>query len=104
VLDPTPLVLALVADRDAGVPAAALAAGFHEAFGSAAATLAAELAGASGLDTVVLTGGVFQNVRLTEVVEAGLRGCDLHVLGHRRIPTNDGGISVGQAAVAAWAG
>ncbi|MCB1015764.1 MAG: hypothetical protein KDB10_11690, partial [Acidimicrobiales bacterium] len=48
----------------------------------------------------VLTGGVFQNVRLTEVVAAGVEAAGLTVLRHRTVPPNDGGISVGQAAVA----
>jgi hydrogenase maturation protein HypF len=55
-----------------------------------------------GLDTVALTGGVFQNARLTEVVEMGLRSHGLNVLVHSSIPPNDGGISVGQAAIAAF--
>ena len=102
VLDPVALLGALLADRDAGVPPPVLAAGFHEAIGTATARLAATLAGAAGVDTVALTGGVFQNVRLTEVVESVLRGSGCRVLVHQQIPTNDGGISIGQAAIAAW--
>jgi hydrogenase maturation protein HypF len=78
-----------------------LAAGFHEGLGQAAARLAGDLAGAQDLDTVVLTGGVFQNARLTEVVEAALATAGLRVLLHREVPPNDAGISVGQAAIAA---
>jgi hydrogenase maturation protein HypF len=102
VLDPSPLLAALAADVDAGVPTPLLAAAFHEALGTATGELAASLAAAAGVDAVALTGGVFQNVRLTEVVESALRqaGCD--VLVHTEIPVNDGGISIGQAAIAAW--
>ncbi len=64
--------------------------------------MAATLSGEHGLDTVVLTGGVFQNVRLTDVVESELAATGLRVLVHEHIPTNDGGISIGQAAIAAW--
>ena len=87
---------------DAGVPVPLLAAAFHEALGTATGELAASLAAAARVDAVALTGGVFQNVRLTEVVESTLRqaGCD--VLVHAEIPANDGGISIGQAAIAAW--
>ena len=53
-------------------PTPVLAAGFHEAIGRAAAALADVAGRGTGLDTVVLTGGVFQNARLTEVVEAAL--------------------------------
>jgi hydrogenase maturation protein HypF len=102
VLDPAPLIAALLADRDAGIPRAVLAAGFHEAIGAAAARWAASAAVCQGLDTVVLTGGVFQNARLTDVVESDLRAAGLQVLVHEQVPANDGGISIGQAAIAAW--
>jgi hydrogenase maturation protein HypF len=50
---------------------------------------------------VALSGGVFQNARLTEVVQGHLTEAGLAVLVHHHLPPNDGGISVGQAAVAA---
>jgi hydrogenase maturation protein HypF len=102
VLDPCPLIAAFVDDADAGVPAPVLAAAFHEALGVATGELAVSLAATAGVDAIALTGGAFQNVRLTEVVESTVRraGCD--VLVHGRIPANDGGISIGQAAIAAW--
>ncbi len=101
VLDPAPLVGALLADLDAGTDRRLLAAGFHEAFGRATATMAAMVAREHGLDTVALTGGVFQNARFSEVVEEGLHLSGLEVLVHGAIPPNDGGISIGQAAIAA---
>ena len=52
-------------------------------------------------DRIVLSGGVFQNRRLIEAVAAGLRAAGLRVLVPERLPVNDGGISYGQAAVAA---
>ena len=58
-------------------------------------------ASAAGTDLVVLSGGVFQNRRLLEAVAAGLAGAGLRVLTPERLPANDGGISYGQAAVAA---
>jgi hydrogenase maturation protein HypF len=101
VLDPSPLVARLAADRAAGAPVEVLAAAFHEAIGRAAATVAADVARERGIDAVVLTGGVFQNARLTEVVERALADRGLRVLVHERVPPNDGGLSVGQAAIAA---
>jgi len=50
---------------------------------------------------VVLSGGTFQNQRLLASVGAGLLARGFRVLAHRRVPANDGGISYGQAAVAA---
>jgi hydrogenase maturation protein HypF len=55
---------------------------------------------ACGTDVVVLSGGVWQNRRLTETTAAGLRSQGLRVLIPERLPVNDGGISYGQAAVA----
>ena len=52
-------------------------------------------------EAVALSGGVFQNRLLFERVSAGLRERDLSVLGHRLVPANDGGLALGQAAVAA---
>ena len=53
------------------------------------------------METVALSGGVFQNARLTAVVVEGLEAAGLRVLVHRLVPPNDGGVSIGQAAVAA---
>jgi hydrogenase maturation protein HypF len=103
VLDPSPLIAALLADLDSGVDRALIAAGFHEAFGRATVALASTIADQHDLNTIALTGGVFQNARLTDVVESGLRTNGFDVLVHSLIPPNDGGISIGQAAIAAFA-
>jgi hydrogenase maturation protein HypF len=105
VLDPSPLVAQVVAERDRGTPIPVVAAAFHAALGRAVASLAAELAEAARLRTVALSGGVFQNARLTEIVERELTASGVDVLVHSRVPPNDGGVSIGQAAVAArWRG
>ena len=102
-LDPTPLVAAMLADLDSGVDRALIAAGFHESFGGATADLAAQVAADHRLDTIVLTGGVFQNSRFSDIVESALRDRGLCVLVHFATPPNDGGISIGQAAIAGFA-
>jgi hydrogenase maturation protein HypF len=101
VLDPAPALRAILADRAAGVPVADIAAGFHVGLAASTADLAVRLSGAHGVDTVALTGGVFQNVLLTDLLAGHLRRAGLEVLTHERLPCNDGGISAGQAAVAA---
>ncbi len=101
VLDPSPLIARVVAERDRGAPVAEIAAGFHDGLGSAVADTAVDLAQNAGLDTVALSGGVFQNARLTEVVARRLTSAGLTVLVHEHLPPNDGGVSVGQAAIAA---
>ncbi len=101
ILDPGPLLARVVAERDQGTPVPVVAAGFHAALGAATARMAVALARDNDLDTVALSGGVFQNARLSRAVVAGIEASGLRVLVHRRVPPNDGGISVGQAAVAA---
>jgi hydrogenase maturation protein HypF len=101
VLDPGPLWRTLLADLRAGVPPAVMAARFHWGLADAVAGLAGDLAIARGLHTVALSGGVAQNRILVERVADQLRRRRLDVLQHRQVPANDGGLSLGQAAVGA---
>ncbi len=86
-------------DFAAGRPRAEIAAAFHESVACAAAQACAE-AGAPRV--VCLTGGSFQNLRLAGSTRRRLEALGFRVLTHRLVPPNDGGISYGQAAVAAW--
>jgi hydrogenase maturation protein HypF len=104
VVDPSPLVARVVAERARGTAVADIAAGFHDGLARAVATVAAGLAADNGLDTVALSGGVFQNARLSEAVAARLTAAGVGVLVHEHLPPNDGAISVGQAAIAARTG
>lgn len=99
VLDPGPLVRALVTSYDAGVPVGALAWGFHEALATASAELAAGAAERTGVTTVGLSGGVFVNRLLLAASVACLRERGLEALTHTRVPANDGGLALGQAAI-----
>ena len=101
VMAPAPMMVAAVADAAEGRPGPEIAAAFHEGIAAATVDVAAALAATRSLSTVVLTGGVFQNARLSGLVEAGLTRHGLEVLVHRTVPPNDGGISIGQAAIAA---
>jgi hydrogenase maturation protein HypF len=96
--DPAPLVRAVHADLAAGRPRTAIAAAFHE---SIAAAAAAACAAAAEPRTVVLSGGTFQNLRLLRSTTARLESQGFRVLSHALVPPNDGGISYGQAVVAA---
>ena len=101
VLDPTALLARGRAARSAGSDRATIAAGIHEAVADGATRLGVELAAAHGLDTVALTGGVFQNVAADRPRRDRAHAQGLEVLVHERVPPNDGGISIGQAAIAA---
>jgi hydrogenase maturation protein HypF len=95
-LDWRPMLAAILADLARGVGAATVAARFHAAL----ADTALELARRAGSRYVALTGGCFQNRRLTVEVARRLRDEQFEVLVHRQVPANDGGIALGQVAVA----
>jgi hydrogenase maturation protein HypF len=101
VLDPRPALRSILTDLDAGVEPALISARFHNTVASASARACTEIAAAAGVGTVVLSGGVFQNRRLLELMAARLAAAGPRVLIPERLPPNDGGISFGQAAVAA---
>jgi hydrogenase maturation protein HypF len=103
VLDARPAIAAVLADAAAGAGAPRISARFHRAVARATAAACARIAAAAGLDRVVLSGGVFQNRLLLELTAAELEAAGLAVLVPERLPANDGGISFGQAAVAAAA-
>lgn len=100
-LDPTPMWQALLADLAAGRSAPEVAVRFHRGLAEAVANGAARLAARHHCSTTALSGGVFQNRLLFEDLALRLRGLGLVVLAHRQVPTNDGGLSLGQAVVAA---
>jgi hydrogenase maturation protein HypF len=101
VMDGRATVRAVVADLEDGVGVATIAARFHNGLAEATARACALAAEGGGTDTVVLSGGVFQNRRLLASTTSLLAERGLRVLTPERLPPNDGGISFGQLAVAA---
>ena len=97
VADWEPLVRALLRDTARRAPIGVISARFHEAF----AGLAESVALRAGLDRVVLSGGCFQNAVLTRRVRDRLVARGLRVYTPGGYPSNDGGLSLGQALVAA---
>ncbi|MCW2744021.1 MAG: carbamoyltransferase HypF [Mycobacterium sp.] len=100
-LDAGALVRAVVEDLRRGTPAPVIAARFHTALADAVLAICDRLRAAHGLATVALSGGVFQNALLLCRCLDRLEGAGFTVLTHRQVPPNDGGLSLGQAAVAA---
>jgi len=80
-----------------GTVGSVVAARFHNTL----AEVIVRVAGEIGREVVALSGGCFQNRLLTERASDGLRGAGHRVLLHRQVPPGDGGISLGQIAVAA---
>lgn len=99
-IDFSPLVLRLLDAKCLGVPLPYLAALIHEQMALAWAGAAGEAAAGTGIDGVALSGGVFCNQRITERLTTHLLRRGLRVFRHRQVPPNDGGLSLGQAAVA----
>ncbi|CAN5498751.1 carbamoyltransferase HypF [soil metagenome] len=103
VLDPVPVIAGLVTGLRAGVGRADLAASFHAAVVRATVWAASDCASAAAITTIGLTGGVFVNRRLLDGIRSGLRECGFDVLTHQFLPCNDGGLALGQGAIAAGA-
>jgi hydrogenase maturation protein HypF len=103
VMDARETVRAVAGEISAGTPRDVVAARFHNALAAATASACADCAGRHGLETVALSGGVFQNRVLVERTTALLAEAGLRVLVPLLLPPNDGGIAYGQAAVAAQA-
>jgi hydrogenase maturation protein HypF len=101
VLDPLPLLVALGEGRAAGEPVQDLAAAFHESIVRATVVMACRIRDATGIGTAALGGGVFQNARLLASLRSQLDQSRFRTLVPARLPPNDGGISYGQAAIAA---
>lgn len=101
ILDPLPLLIRLGLGRQRGEDVADLAADFHASIAWVTANLVRWAAAAAGLRTVVLAGGVFQNVRLLESLHDRLTALGLRVLLPTRLGANDGAVSYGQAAIGA---
>ena len=95
------LVRGVVADLGRGVEVPLIAARFHAGLAGLLARAAADACATTGLDTVALSGGVFQNVLLLRLLVAELETAGLRVLTHSRVPPNDAGVSLGQVNTAA---
>lgn len=100
VLDPAPMLRAMLDDMADLVPTEIIARRFHDAIVEAVLTISRLVRGAVGLDTFVLAGGVFMNRYLVEHTIAALEADGCTVAISRELPPNDGSISFGQAAVA----
>jgi hydrogenase maturation protein HypF len=105
-IDPGPMIAAIVEDLRHGTPPAVIAARFHAAVAAAVVALSLRFRqgpgqpdSLGGMDTVALTGGVLQNVRFLALAMQALRSQGFTVLTHRVVPPNDGGLALGQAII-----
>ena len=100
-LDVAPMLRGIVSDIQQGVPASEIADRFHHSIAELLATVCFGTREQTGLNIIALSGGVFQNRLLLEQLVKRLEGMSFQVYVNRRVPPNDGGISLGQIAVAA---
>ncbi len=101
VYDPRPTLAALLEGVASGRPVAVMAAAFQETVVEVTRELLADARARTGIQVVCLSGGVFQNRRLASATLRGLAGDGFEPFINRQVPVNDGGVSYGQAAVAA---
>ena len=105
-IEPQPMWQALLGDLARDAPVGVVAARFHKGLAIAIVQMVTALAqrpagDAAPFGAIALSGGVFQNRVLFEQVLARLQAAGWRVLTHRHLPANDGGISLGQAVIAA---
>lgn len=99
-LDWRAAVGAAIDQRARGTYPEVIARRFHEGLAEGFAALCARVRRQTGLATVALSGGCFQNVLLSELLSTMLARRGFEILSHHRVPANDGGLSLGQSAIA----
>ena len=99
-MDAMPVIRAIAGDVLAGVPSGVIGARFHAAVTTMIVEIAAAARDRTGLRTVAVSGGVFQNALLLRATCAALRRAGFTVLRHRVVPPNDGGLALGQLMIA----
>jgi hydrogenase maturation protein HypF len=101
VLDTRPVIHGIVEDIRQAVPKSQIARKFHSTFIELIRVVCSQLSRQSGIKTVALSGGVFMNAILLQETIDGLRRDGFRVLFHIQVPANDGGLCLGQLAIAA---
>ncbi len=99
-IDPSPVIAAMVRDVQNGETVGAIAARFHNGVAAMVIEVCQAIRRQTGLQEIALSGGVWQNMVLLRKSIAGLRSEGFTVYLHKQVPTNDGGIALGQAVLA----
>ncbi|HDP37387.1 MAG TPA: carbamoyltransferase HypF, partial [Candidatus Atribacteria bacterium] len=100
IIDPQEIFIDIIKDLKEGIDKKVMAAKFHNTVAEFTLNLCGKIRENSGINKVDLSGGVFQNRFLTEKIISLLEKDDFQVYIQRKVPPNDGGISLGQAVVA----
>jgi len=100
-LDFRPMIEQIARETAEGAPQPSISAKFHNTLADAIVETCRRIRGETKLARVCLSGGTFQNMRLLALAVTGLRGAGFEVFLHTKVPPNDGGIALGQAAIVA---
>ena len=99
-IETAPIIMAMAEDVNNGMPGSIISGRFHSTIADLSVKACEALRVETGINTAVLSGGVFQNRLLSTIIAEGLAGKGFTVYAQERVPANDGGISLGQAVVA----
>jgi len=102
IIDPAPLFRSMLDNIQAGIAAPIISARFHNAVAEMVVEVCRNLRDRSGISEIALSGGVWQNVTLLSKTIRGLGQENFSVYLHHTVPTNDGGLSLGQAVIASY--
>ena len=100
VLNPAPLLTAILNDLRSGIPIPILAARFHNSIADLMLRICLQIRSENEINEVALSGGVWQNMTLLEKTMKNLLANGFKIYLHHQVPANDGGVSLGQAAIA----
>ena len=101
IIDTKPMFAELLDDLRCHTPVSTVSAKFHQGLVEVFARIAQQIREHEGLNRVCLSGGTFQNRFLAERLQQRLAGLSFEVFAHSEVPAGDGGLSLGQAMVAA---
>lgn len=99
-IDPAPLWMAMIVDIQSGAGRPQMASRFHNTIANLCLDLCQKIQQDFGSDVVAFSGGVWQNQYLLRATSKRLEQAGFHLLIHRQVPANDGGIALGQALIA----
>ena len=94
------MLQALIADQRRGIPISTISAKFHNGLAISIVEVCKKMRDQFGVETIALSGGVWQNITLFSKTIKLLEKLNFVVLIHRQVPTNDGGLALGQAVIA----
>jgi len=101
IIDPTNLLTEIISDIRSNIPTPAISARFHNTLAEIVLQVCQQMRAEYGIEQVVLSGGVWQNMTLLRKTLELLSQDQFNTLIHKKVPANDGGISLGQAVIAA---